>query len=227
MTFATFRALSAMVSESLYDHYRGEKPPTRASTLSYEIEIEHGSHITLASGGDVRDLCGHLSVQPDTIERPPNSRSGIGYLQHWPASKSSETAESYAVALWVPADQMEVLLKAALLGHVPLEIHVQLTGDGIAFDWEPDGSGLTWDNLTHTIVTVSGASFSLAVASKPPPYPDELQQLPTNVGPAHHQLQELSTKLAQGGELLKRVSGRVDVATAAIILLLAFVAWRL
>lgn len=156
-------AISAELGLSAQAQDSSADASDNSRSLRYRVALHYSNHVRLSTGEDFRKLEGKVFLRPSDgspfTEESPFGR--LCYLEAYDGEFDSSPA-SYSVELRLPRQQFEELLSAARLGRVPSYISVDVKGMKIG--WEPDGSGLEWDNKTSPILTATSAEFVVPMA---------------------------------------------------------------
>jgi hypothetical protein len=177
--------------------------PTFTESFLYLVVPEKARRVRLTTGEDVSELEGSLLLRRAAVE---NTNKPVGFLDYVPTFESRDGLDlmpaSYQVIVDLPARQFDELVGAARQGRMPSSISVLVVGKGVQYGWEPDGSGLDWDNKEHDHVPVGEIRFSfpLALRNEPSEY-DSDHELIADVEPASRAQIE---RLVQGVDALRK-----------------------
>lgn len=88
-----------------------------------------------------------------TATKPEATEDAIDLLSYIEPISSSDgfldSGASYQATCQLPSEQIDELIAAARIGRLPASFDISVEGPGIEYGWEPDGSGMEWDNKNH------------------------------------------------------------------------------
>lgn len=164
----------------------GDEPPEWAQLgagcgLGWPIAVAREDKIRLTTGGTLSDIPGRAFVRVGTATPVGKARFGNGAKIAWGHLRHQEHAvyddmvvdESFWVALYVSQPLFERLLDLARQGKLPsmsLEVCQGPPGESasdvepLKYGWEPDGSGVDWDNKQHRLVEIDWCEFTYPLA---------------------------------------------------------------
>jgi len=155
--------------------------------------------VRLTTGDEFHKIVGSLEVgwQSDEVKL----EKAIGVLGYFQAVKgdSYDSPTGYSGRVSVPDQQFRELLRAAHEGRLPKAITLYMEGEGIKIGWEPDGSGVDWDNKKEPYLPIKEISFSVPLVAPPDEKDDDSQeeQPSTSLPPSKAQLDQIASKLDQ------------------------------
>lgn len=120
----------------------------------------------LTSGHKFLDILGSVSLRAMptvNIDQPVGSLVFIPEFQSDDGVFGNEV--TYSIDCEIPQSMYDELLSAGRLGRMPKSISIEVFGPGVKFGWEPDGSGLDWDNEEQPRVLISKIDFVLNYVS--------------------------------------------------------------
>jgi hypothetical protein len=162
--------------------------PARAisnnTTLAWSVRLEHGKKVRLSTGSRLNDIQGHVNIQVG--DASPEGRSVFGeeenrierwgFLRYFESDSSDflSVPEQYFVSLYVSQRLFDRVLRLAERGHPPtvsIEVAEKSIGDllkgeeppkefAMKYGWEPDGSGVEWNNKASPHVEITWCTFS-------------------------------------------------------------------
>ena len=112
-------------------------------------------HVDLTTNdGDLRNLDGTVSFEP--ISKQAYMGFEKGAMTYWKGSDDviGPFPARYLVTLRLPDEDLARLMKTIADGLPLLSVNVSV--DDMAYGWEPDGSGMKWDNATKPAIEVKG-----------------------------------------------------------------------
>ena len=138
--------------------------PTFTESLIYSVASEKNllKSVRLTSGEKFSKLEGVVRLTRSLAE---NTDRPVGLLTYVPEFQSKDDLESqpstYQVDSGLPARQFDELVSAARHNRIPTSICVDVAGEGVEYGWEPDGSGIDWNNKEHPSALIAELRFSL------------------------------------------------------------------
>jgi hypothetical protein len=150
--------------------------PTRRG-VSWSVRVAHRppmrQQVRISTGGKLNDLPGRVGIFVGVAT--PNGKAQYKAGDKWGILSyhegREEFPENYAISLYVSATLLDQLVRLAELGRPPT-LNVDL-GDDLMLDdkksanekfikygWEPDGSGLEWDNKSARVLEIMWCGFS-------------------------------------------------------------------
>lgn len=125
--------------------------------LGFEASLANSfrQHIDLTTAeGDLRNLDGAVSFEP--ISKQAYMGFEKGAMTYWKGSDDviGPFRPRYLVTLRLPDDDLARLMKTIAAGLPLLSVNVAV--DDMEYGWEPDGSGMKWDNATKRAIEVKG-----------------------------------------------------------------------
>ncbi len=135
--------------------------------LFLTVKLADFTSVRLATGGNLKSIEGVVIACRDTERRPEGALGAIGTLSYVAAWRDrdglgSEDA-SYEAHCWLPTRQFDALVAAASGGYLPSVVSLGVAGEGATLGWEPDGSGLDWDNASHPRLPVEELSVQVPI----------------------------------------------------------------
>lgn len=166
--------------------------------LSFRVKLSEGETVSLSSGDSLENLEGRVTIKPNSGEAK-EKENGIGSIWYFTASDDglSRYPASYIVEAMLPPDQFIELVSAAQIGRIPSVI--QVSAEGMSYDWQPDGSGKKWDNKESNVLPVTSINFIVPLVSS-----DQGELLEARLSD-----QLLPATRLQVGELAERLNSQI------------------
>lgn len=173
---------------------------TFSSSLQYSVHPESIlQNYRLSSGEDFRELEATISIKPlQPDDDPGELRDNIQYFGPIKSSDGfAKMGSAFIAQCYIPQNQFDELVAAARLGRMPELIALNAVGPGIEYGWEPDGSGLEWDNENHKLLAVSNLSMALPYISlaDPDAFEEKVAELP--IAPTKGQIDILIKRIEE------------------------------
>jgi hypothetical protein len=130
----------------------------------------------------------------------------------------------------MPSEDLARFHKLVLAGHVPGEVTCMLRTDVIEFNWEPDGSGIIWDNEKFRTIPIDTVWFNFALQAPLIDDPDEIA-VPEGFDRAFYADQAsfnfaISKKLSSIEIQLRTIAWRVGLIACVQAVIVAYRYWR-
>lgn len=153
------------------------------ASVGWGVRIRLSNHVRLKTGGELKDIEGSIYVRPGTATPEGMNECEFasgqklrlwGMLQYNRAIESEfyNSNEQYRIYLYPSRATFDEIVAWARLGRFPF-IEVSLGDDGVTDDqpgtnigWEPDGSGLDWDNKDYPKLKIYGCEFKYDLGEK-------------------------------------------------------------
>lgn len=129
------------------------------SFTAYLAEAHH-QHVDLTTDeGGLQNLEGILTFEPRSSSPYMGFENGsLMYSQAWD-DDISPTPASYHMTLRMDENDLFRLMDAVRAG--TKLVRVSVSANQMEYGWEPDGSGMRWDNASHPSVEISGYHITL------------------------------------------------------------------
>jgi hypothetical protein len=153
--------------------------PRASWRLTLAVQIRRDESLKLQTGEKENELEIHFSFKRQTQDeldflktRGEGFDKAIGGVHYFAASTHDFGSHPAALMFEIMVDdpEMETLLQLAANRLYPSALNV--TVEGMDYDWQPDGSGKKWDNIARPILPITAADFTLPI-SEPPTESDE------------------------------------------------------
>jgi len=121
--------------------------------LGFEANLANSyrQHVDLTTDeGDLRNIDGAVSFEP--ISRQAYMGFEKGAMTYWKGF--DDVPPKYLVTLRLPDGELARLMKTIADGSPLLSVNVAV--DDMEYGWEPDGSGMKWDNVAKCAIEVKG-----------------------------------------------------------------------
>jgi hypothetical protein len=131
--------------------------------LSFTAHLADACHqhvdLTTDEGG-LQNLEGILTFEASSS--PPYMGFENGFLMYFRAwdDDISPTPASFQMMLRMEESDLFRLMDAVIAGTKLLRVSVSV--DQMEYGWEPDGSGMRWDNASHPHIEIGGYQLTLA-----------------------------------------------------------------
>jgi hypothetical protein len=198
--------------------------PARGPSLSFSVEIDDRDHLDLETGEIFEapryaKIRGHQDklINATLCVRQALSADDFKYnrLQYFEAVRGDDYGNDPFIYFdfWLHPHDFSELMRHVQGGLVPstVQIHLEFNKSSpIQFDWEPDGSGLKWDNKStdNRRVPIESVSFHYELLKA------------TETGEGSAQLSELKDGLAKAQREVRTLSWIVVGATLFALLFL-------
>lgn len=125
--------------------------------LGFEASLANSyrQHVDLTTeDGDLKNLAGTVAFEP--ISKQSYMGFEKGAMTYWKGFDDviEPLPARYLVTLRLPDEDLARLMKTIADGLPLLSVNVSV--DDMAYGWEPDGSGMKWDNATKPAIEVKG-----------------------------------------------------------------------
>lgn len=131
----------------------------------------------------------------------------------------------YSVEIVLQPELFDELLHMGRLGKAPSSFSVEASGKGIKHGWEPDGSGVDWDNKQFPNVPIRFLSVGLPLVLSPEEIAEmreddlpNVQELP----PTREQIEQLGARVDSISSQLSKLPGAILLATVALGVVVAY-----
>lgn len=195
-----------------------EKGEEARLVLLGQTRLKHRESVKLATEEDFDKLDGVLRLVEQEGEEPINENENpIGWLYYTPEIDGVDFHHkaAYTVDVKLPRPRFEALLTAVNQGRLPSEISI--TTEGMSYDWQPDGSGKIWDNMSTPQVPIKAMFFIVPLVGPDPLDFLDNRNAEDTMPPSRAQLNQVISDLAQ----LRR---KLESMTWLLILLAFFLA---
>jgi hypothetical protein len=215
------------------------KPPKgdllSRNVVAWAVRVPDRERVRLATGSELNKLPGRVrffvgDATPDgkaTFREGASARWGDF---HWyegnkTSGDSPRFPENYEVDMYVSQDlfnRLESLAAAQTIPKLTVSLGSGTDKDSIKYGWEPDGSGLEWDNIKQPHLEVHWCNFDVHVGL---PASEEDDRLPDQclAPPTKGDLAEAVTKATLK---INQIGMKLLTALWLIAALLAWLAFR-
>jgi hypothetical protein len=217
--------------------FDGKAPEGSLSTrnvVSWAVRVADRQKIRLATGNDLNKLPGHVRffVGDATPEGMTPQHDAVGpcwgrfrWYEELETRYEPHFPENYEVDMYVSQrlfERLESLVAANQIPKVTLSVGSKTDGASIKVGWEPDGSGLEWDNVKRPQLEVVWCDFDVDAGL---PVSEDDDQLPDQrlAPPTKADLAESVTKAIQK---IGQVGASLLIPLWLIALLLAWLVLR-
>ena len=198
-----------------------QKVPRRKTALTYQVILDPGTILHLATGERFRDLDGHLRVEPNDSASPIDSLSTtlnhIGLLQYMEAYPGEPNIRpsvpaGYHIQAGIPKAQFDQLVAVARMGRIPPAIRIDV--DGMKF---PDEFSLEWDNKTTRNLPVTFIGFSIPLAVFESVDAEDKEQVPHFLPPTQSDVRNILQSVLVVSQRLDQVNQKLTWAVAVVV----------
>jgi hypothetical protein len=205
---------------------KGDTPfnPSFEHYLRYSVQRDtpFRDSIKLATGETFDELQGTVIVKPLTATTATDT--AIGALSYFEAFDSDFDYEPAGYSATVVV-AFEELVAAARIGRLPDRMALHVVGEHVKYGWEPDGSGVEWDNKNSPHLRVREALFRLSfvMAENDAEKQSDNRQREAELPASRSQADQLLAHVQSIGKTLGQLARNVMwTAIGLTIILLAF-----
>ena len=229
----------------------GEAPPDALDTgsgLGWAVKVSNEGTVRLATGGTLAKLPGRVSfcVGTDTLEGRATYREGTpskwGILAYHKADENPDhhppLPEAYALRMHVSQstyDTLRSLVAARTLPAISVTVGSSPPfstdespapdREAVRYGWEPDGSGIEWDNQEFRHLEITWCEFRVNVGL-PKSEDDETQPDRDMMPPTRGDLAKILESLTLSARRIEQLGRSVAVPLWIAVILLAILVFR-